>query len=188
MRYDQTRFQLPDTDRDLRKSGKSNLQSTDIVTYSFELGNKILTQYTSSQRKELGQFLTPPIVARYMAAQLGNLPAACHILEPAIGSGVLACAMIERAVLCQQPKQLFIEGYEVDHDLYDAACTALTAATIVSAGLIFVTAFPDFNIFKSFADNIAYETEVWIADRPTHLIHFNGDRLLGPRPKHNNPK
>lgn len=57
-----------------------------------------------------------------------------------------------------------------------------------SAGLIFVTAFPDFNTFKSFADNIAYETEVWIADRPTHLIHFNGDRLLGPRPRNNKQK
>jgi hypothetical protein len=57
-----------------------------------------------------------------------------------------------------------------------------------SAGLIFVTAFPDFNTFKNFAENIAYETEVWIADRPTHLIHFNGDRLLSPRSRANKQK
>jgi len=77
----------------------------------------------------LGQFLTPPVVARYMAKQLGTLPNNCHILEPAIGSGVLVCAVIERAVINQYPKQLFIEGYEVDHDLYEAARMALAAAT-----------------------------------------------------------
>jgi len=28
--------------------------------------------------------------------------------------------------------------------------------------------------------DISWETEVWIADAPTHLIHFNGERFLGP--------
>jgi len=27
---------------------------------------------------------------------------------------------------------------------------------------------------------IAWESEVWVADAPTHLIHFNGTRFLGP--------
>lgn len=27
---------------------------------------------------------------------------------------------------------------------------------------------------------IAWETEVWVADAPEHLIHFNGIRFLGP--------
>jgi hypothetical protein len=27
---------------------------------------------------------------------------------------------------------------------------------------------------------IAWETEVWVADAPSHLIHFNGERFLGP--------
>jgi type II restriction enzyme len=48
------------------------------------------------------------------------------------------------------------------------------------ADLIYVTAFPDFNTFKNFLLDIAWETEVWVADRPTHLIHFNGDRFLRP--------
>jgi hypothetical protein len=30
---------------------------------------------------------------------------------------------------------------------------------------------------------IAWETDVWIAEAPTHLIHFNGERLLGPYEK-----
>jgi hypothetical protein len=28
--------------------------------------------------------------------------------------------------------------------------------------------------------DIAWETEVWVADAPSHLIHFNGERFLGP--------
>ncbi len=47
--------------------------------------------------------------------------------------------------------------------------------------LIFVTAFATFNDFKRNADKLAFETEVWIAELPTHMIHYNGDKLLGPR-------
>lgn len=49
------------------------------------------------------------------------------------------------------------------------------------AGLIFVSAFPSIKQFKRHADNIAWDTEVWLADVPHHLLHFNGDRFLGPR-------
>jgi hypothetical protein len=50
-----------------------------------------------------------------------------------------------------------------------------------SAGLIYVSAFPDIGEFKKHTLNIAWETEVWLADVPDHLIHFNGDRFFGPR-------
>ena len=43
---------------------------------------------------------------------------------------------------------------------------------------LYVTAFPDFKQFKRHVDNIAWETEVWIAEIPDHLIHFNGDKFL----------
>lgn len=49
-----------------------------------------------------------------------------------------------------------------------------------SAGLVFVTAFPDHKRLRKFIADIAWETEVWRADAPTHLIHFNGERFLGP--------
>ena len=49
-----------------------------------------------------------------------------------------------------------------------------------SAGLIFVSAFPNRRTFLKHASAIAWESEVWIADAPTHLIHFNGTRFLGP--------
>ena len=51
----------------------------------------------------------------------------------------------------------------------------------VSAGKIYVTAFLDFKTFKSFSEALAWETEVWIANLPDHMIHLNGDKFLGPR-------
>lgn len=51
----------------------------------------------------------------------------------------------------------------------------------VSAGKIFITAFPDFKTYKKFADQIAWETEVWISEMPDHMVHLNGDRFMGPR-------
>ena len=47
-------------------------------------------------------------------------------------------------------------------------------------GLVYVTAFPDRGIMGRYLGEIAWETEVWVADAPTHLIHFNGSRFLGP--------
>ncbi|MFN8379367.1 MAG: BsuBI/PstI family type II restriction endonuclease [Anaerolineae bacterium] len=48
------------------------------------------------------------------------------------------------------------------------------------AGLVFVTAFPTHKVMNRFLNVIAWETEVWVADHPTHLIHFDGIRFLGP--------
>ena len=44
---------------------------------------------------------------------------------------------------------------------------------------VYVSAFPDFRKFKQHVDKIAWETEVWIAEIPDHLIHFNGEKFLG---------
>ncbi|MGH7484273.1 MAG: BsuBI/PstI family type II restriction endonuclease, partial [bacterium] len=49
-----------------------------------------------------------------------------------------------------------------------------------TAERIYVSAFPDFKEFRRHIDNIAWETEVWIAENPDHMIHFNGDKFLGP--------
>ena len=51
----------------------------------------------------------------------------------------------------------------------------------VTAGKVYVTAFLDFKTFKKFSETLAWETEVWIADMPDHMIHLNGDKFLGPR-------
>lgn len=51
----------------------------------------------------------------------------------------------------------------------------------VTAGKIFVTAFLDFATYKKFSSELAWETEVWLADMPDHMIHLNGNKFLGPR-------
>lgn len=49
-----------------------------------------------------------------------------------------------------------------------------------TAGLVYVTAFPNRSVMARYLGEIAWESEVWVADAPTHLIHFNGIRFLGP--------
>ena len=50
------------------------------------------------------------------------------------------------------------------------------------AGLVFVTAFETRRTMQSFLSHIAWESEVWIAEDPDHMIHFDGERFLGPYP------
>ncbi len=52
-----------------------------------------------------------------------------------------------------------------------------------TADRIYVTAFSNLDVFRKNSKDIAWETEVWIAEVPDHMIHFNGDKFLGP---HNN--
>ena len=49
-----------------------------------------------------------------------------------------------------------------------------------TAGLVFVTAFPDPRTMRRYVLEISWETEVWVADTPDHLVHFNGENFLGP--------
>lgn len=44
---------------------------------------------------------------------------------------------------------------------------------------VYISAFPDKKTFAHYLTDIAWETEVWIADNPTHMIHFNGDKFIG---------
>ena len=64
----------------------------------------------------------------------------------------------------------------VDHKRYSELTILFGKCT---AGLVFVSAFPDSRTYAKYSV-IAWETECWIADAPTHMIHFNGSRFLGP--------
>lgn len=52
-----------------------------------------------------------------------------------------------------------------------------------TADIVYVTAFQNRIKFRQFIADVAWETEVWIADNPDHLVHFNGDKFLGPYKK-----
>jgi hypothetical protein len=49
-----------------------------------------------------------------------------------------------------------------------------------SASLVYVTAIETRSALSQYLAQIAWETEVWVAEDPLHLIHFNGNRFLGP--------
>jgi type II restriction enzyme len=51
----------------------------------------------------------------------------------------------------------------------------LSACTIPA---VYLSAFPDFAEFRKHLKEIAWETEVWIAEIPDHMIHFNGDHFM----------
>ena len=65
----------------------------------------------------------------------------------------------------------------VDGKRHDELARLFAGST---AGLVYVTAFPNRAIMSRYLGEIAWETEVWVADAPSHLIHFNGMRFLGP--------
>lgn len=65
----------------------------------------------------------------------------------------------------------------IDHKRYKELTALFKDCT---AGLVFVSAFPDSKTYAKYSSVIAWETEVWIAEAPTHMIHFNGTRFLGP--------
>jgi len=50
------------------------------------------------------------------------------------------------------------------------------------SGLVFVTAFATRADMGRFLSQISWETEVWIAEDADHVVHFNGERFLGPYP------
>lgn len=65
----------------------------------------------------------------------------------------------------------------VDHKRYRELNELFHGST---AGLVFISALPSRVELRKYLKDIAWETDVWCADHPTHLIHFNGERFLGP--------
>ena len=68
----------------------------------------------------------------------------------------------------------------VDHIRYSELSRMFAGS---SAGIIYVSCFPNRSIMRRFLGDLAWETEVWLASDPTHMIHLNGDRFLGPHPR-----
>lgn len=49
-----------------------------------------------------------------------------------------------------------------------------------TAEIVFITAFLDHASYRKFSGSIAWETEVWMADAPDHMLHLNGHNFMGP--------
>ena len=105
------------------------MEISDLAAYSYEQGKRVLEKREIERLKEHGQFLTPPVVARYMANQLGQIQNGASLLEPAIGSGVLACAVIERLIAENRPLEVSITAYETDKELCEVSREVLEIAS-----------------------------------------------------------
>ena len=79
---------------------------------------------------------------------------------------------------------LFLVESVTSHGPVDAKRHNELAALFETAtpGLVYVTAFPSRTEMSRYLAEISWETEVWCADTPSHLIHFDGDQFLGPYP------
>lgn len=81
-----------------------------------------------------------------------------------------------------QTNWLFLMEAASSHGPVDAKrhgeLSALFAGS--TAGLVFVSCFPDRAVMRKFLADLAWETEAWCASDPTHMIHLNGDKFLGP--------
>ncbi len=83
---------------------------------------------------------------------------------------------------CSERDWLLLIESVTSHGVVDSKRHSELATLFAEAtpGLIYVTAFPDRKTMAQYLADISWETEVWTADAPTHMIHFNGDRFLGP--------
>ncbi len=85
---------------------------------------------------------------------------------------------------CPERKWLLLIESVTSHGPVDGKHHAELANLFAESylGLVYVTAFPSRAVMGRYLGEIAWETEVWVADAPSHLIHFNGERFLGPYP------
>lgn len=83
---------------------------------------------------------------------------------------------------------LLIEAFNTSNPINEARHRVLERLTAsCTAGPVYVTAFLNRSVFAKQASKISWETEVWTADEPEHMIHYNGDRFLGPHVKVSRP-
>lgn len=90
--------------------------------------------------------------------------------------------MPDVAVFCRKRNWLFLVESVTSHGPVDGKRHSELSQLFTGskAGLVYITAFPNRNVMSRYLGEIAWETEVWVADAPSHLIHFDGERFLGP--------
>ena len=102
----------------------------------------------------------------------------------ALGLNVADRGMLPDIIAFSEEKQwvYLIEAVHSSNPLNSERCIELKRTVLNDCpyGVVFVTAFLSRKDFAKWMPQIAWETEVWLADNAEHMIHFNGDRFLGP--------
>lgn len=88
--------------------------------YADRVGAWYVAQRDDAQRKEMGLYLTPVIVADFMAKMLGEMTGEVRLLDPASGAGILLCASVEHlAREVNPPVAIDLTAYELDEGLIE---------------------------------------------------------------------
>lgn len=102
-----------------------------LVEFAHAAGRAFTARLTRAEQRELGQFMTPPTIARFMASRLvaGFLRDDVRVLEPAAGAGILAAAVVEELLtLPQPPKKIELFLFECDQRLLPVLAQFVAAA------------------------------------------------------------
>lgn len=90
----------------------------------------VAARITTKRKSELGQFMTPPTVARFMAALFpaSTLPT-CQLLDAGAGLGALSCAFLDRWISADNFnfQSAEIDTYEIDKTLHAGLETNLAS-------------------------------------------------------------
>jgi adenine-specific DNA-methyltransferase len=87
------------------------------------------------RRSELGQFFTPALIARRMAAMLGRLPDHLEILDAGAGVGILSAACVDAALgAAPRPRSVQVTAYEIDPALHSYLEESLACCARACAG------------------------------------------------------
>ncbi len=124
-----------------------------LIDIANTAGRAFTNLLSRSEQREMGQFMTPAPIARYMARRLvaGVTDRTVRVLEPAAGGGILAAAVIEALLAKPQgerPAVVELLMYELDERLIPgllSLCDAMQDACEAAGVLLdFVVANEDF--------------------------------------------
>jgi adenine-specific DNA-methyltransferase len=126
---------------------------TSLVDIANAAGRQFTSTLSREEQRAMGQFMTPPPIARFMAQRLvaGVSKNHVRVLEPAAGGGILAAATVE-ALLAKPPEDrpgvIELLMYELDARLIPpllTLCEAMSdACEAVGVTLDFIVANEDF--------------------------------------------
>lgn len=159
-----TPVKLPDGTEILLSHGKHNVLQAAIV-------------------QEFAPRFAPDAVLLYLGDATQRTLHVDSVLLQQLGITITSHGKLPDVILYDEARNwlFFVEAVTSHGPVSPKRHVELEAGAATSAAArVYVTAFPDFKEFKKHVADIAWETEIWIADHPEHMIHYNGDKFLGP--------
>lgn len=98
----------------VNNSRKNNLSPSE---YSEKLGFEYAASQSPEFKKRYGQYITPAIVANFMARLVNPKKESIIVLDPGAGTGILSCSLLEHFANLGYPKNIKLIAYEIDEKI-----------------------------------------------------------------------